>query len=110
MNMNLLGVTHTGADVCGYNGNKRDDDLCFRWIQLSTFYPLARANDIATFNGTASESQLPYLLGGNYKGQARTAIFDRYSYLRFMYTCLFQAHQDGGSCIQPTFFSFPTDE
>jgi alpha-glucosidase (family GH31 glycosyl hydrolase) len=42
--MNMFGIPHVGADVCGFKGNSRDDEMCARWIQLSTFYPLARSN------------------------------------------------------------------
>ena len=44
MNMNMFGIPHTGADVCGYQGVAKLDEMCFRWIQLSTFYPLDRSN------------------------------------------------------------------
>jgi alpha-glucosidase len=32
MNMNMFGVPHSGADVCGYFGEMRDDEMCGRWI------------------------------------------------------------------------------
>lgn len=32
MNMNMFGVPHAGADVCGFFGLKRDDNMCYRWI------------------------------------------------------------------------------
>ena len=41
---------------------------------------------------------------------ARTSIYDRYTYLRFMYTCLFAVSRDGGVCVHPTFMSFPLDD
>ncbi len=44
MNMNMFGIPHAGADVCGFFGEKKDDEMCARWIQLATFYPLARAH------------------------------------------------------------------
>jgi len=51
MNMNMFGIPHVGADVCGFFGQTRDDDMCSRWIQLATFYPLARAHQNLTYNG-----------------------------------------------------------
>jgi alpha-glucosidase (family GH31 glycosyl hydrolase) len=42
MNMNMFGIPHTGADVCGFFGEKKDEEMCLRWIQLATFYPVAR--------------------------------------------------------------------
>lgn len=41
---------------------------------------------------------------------AKNAIIDRFQYMRLMYTCLFEASQDGGSCFDPLFFHFPNDE
>jgi alpha-glucosidase (family GH31 glycosyl hydrolase) len=32
MNMNMFGITQAGADVCGYYGQTREDELCARWI------------------------------------------------------------------------------
>jgi alpha-glucosidase (family GH31 glycosyl hydrolase) len=46
MNMNMFGFTHSGADACGSidlnDTTTMDEELCLRWIQLSTFFPLAR--------------------------------------------------------------------
>lgn len=49
MNMNMFGIPHAGADVCGFFGEKRDDEMCARWIQLATFYPFARAHQNLTW-------------------------------------------------------------
>jgi alpha-glucosidase (family GH31 glycosyl hydrolase) len=51
MNMNMFGIPHTGADVCGTYGEEIDEELCLRWIQLATFYPLARHNQNLTYFG-----------------------------------------------------------
>mmetsp|Transcript_21812 Transcript_21812/g.16165 ORF Transcript_21812/g.16165 Transcript_21812/m.16165 type:complete len:113 (+) Transcript_21812:2049-2387(+) len=37
-------------------------------------------------------------------------MFDRLRYVRHMYTCMFEAHQWGGSCIDPLFYYYPDDE
>ena len=93
MNMNMFGIPHVGADVCGFFGEKKDDEMCLRWIQLSTFYTMARAHQNLTWNDQPSERTEPYLLDTDYRNQAREALYDRYSYLRMMYTCLFEANQ-----------------
>jgi alpha-glucosidase (family GH31 glycosyl hydrolase) len=49
-------------------------------------------------------------LDGNWKDIARDALYDRYQYLRHMYTCLFEASQWGGSCFDPLFYYYPTDD
>lgn len=37
-------------------------------------------------------------------------MFDRYSYVRLMYTCLFEASMWGTTCYDPLFFHYPTDD
>lgn len=36
-------------------------------------------------------------------------MFDRYQYLRLLYTCLFEVSNNGGSCFSPLFYYFPND-
>ena len=84
--------------------------MCLRWIQLSTFYPLARAHQNLTFNNEDSERSEPFNLEGTFKEDARKSLYDRYAYLRMMYTCLFEVSQNGGSCFDPMFYHFANDE
>ena len=107
--MNMFGIPHVGADVCGFFGEDKDDEMCLRWIQLSTFYTMARAHQNLTWNGQPSERSEPYLLATEYRDQAREALYDRYSYLRMMYTCLFEASQQAQTCFDPLFFHYPND-
>lgn len=50
MNMNMFGIPFTGADVCGalegYENQTAAEqhEICARWYQLSSFYPMARVN------------------------------------------------------------------
>lgn len=100
--MNLFGISHSGADVCGFYGNF-DEELCIRWIQLATYYPLARFN-----TDKNSQSSEPYLLKD--KTKAKASMIDRYQYLRYIYTCLYEVSISGGTCFDPMFYYYPNDD
>ena len=72
MSMNMFGIPHTGADVCGSESMETDDEMCMRWIQLATFYPLAR------FNYVYNKPNEPYLIQGQYKDAVQKSMLDRY--------------------------------
>jgi alpha-glucosidase (family GH31 glycosyl hydrolase) len=110
MNMNMFGIPHVGADVCGFFGPTRDDNMCSRWIQLATFYPFARVHQNLTYLGKDSDRSEPYLMSEPYKTNAIASIRYRYSFLRMMYTCLFEINQRGGTCFDPLFYHYPNDE
>ena len=88
MNFNMFGIPFTGADICG-NQKEGDQDegeqqeICARWYQLSTFYPLARTNrDRGSEGGIKIE---PYDLPttNNYNMIAKYSVYERYAYARF---------------------------
>jgi len=99
-----------GPDTCGHLWagltSDEEDELCARWIQLSTFYPFARWHPDAT--GTPLHE--PWAMTGQYKEWAKNAINDRYQYLRHMYTCLYEASHSGTTCFDPLLFHYPADE
>lgn len=82
MTMNMMGFTHSGVDVCGLIEEKddmrfsMDEELCLRWLQLATFFPLARhSQDFSAAN--------PYVTGplgfqeGVGKNSAQLSMRDR---------------------------------
>lgn len=110
MNFNLFGIPLVGADVCGYAG-KHNDEMCARWIQLSAFYPFARNNYNVTEDVNATDTtQEAYNLKAPYNETARLAVNQRYSFLRYYYTKMYEiSKHDGGTLVRPLFFEFPQD-
>ena len=114
MNFNMFGMPFTGADVCGSKVGSPDqskeeqEEICARWYQLSTFYPLARTNRDKAEGGIGIEPfELP---GGNGSAYeiAYYSVLERYKYARLTYECLFAASQTGQTCFDPMFYRYPS--
>ena len=111
MDFNMFGIPLVGADVCGFH-TPYEDEMCGRWTQLSTFYPFARNHyNLTDVDLVPLPPQEPFRLKGEWKETARKAIIQRYSYLRYMYTRLYEINQNGGgTLVRPLFFEFPEDD
>ena len=78
MNFNMFGMPFTGADVCGSKWShenqttEEQEEICARWYQLSTFYPLARTNRDREEGGIGIE---PYELPGGNKSHRQMAFY-----------------------------------
>jgi len=80
MNFNMFGIPMTGPNACGYYGAALEEELCGRWIQLASMFPLARqARAAGSAGGPANE---PYLLPQPYNIWAKNALINRYQYIR----------------------------
>jgi len=109
MNFNMFGIPMVGPDTCGFFSESRADEeeLCARWIQIATFYPFARQHKDKYGGGENTE---PWHFTGDNKNWAVDAIFDRYQWIRHMYTCLFEASKSGTTCFDPLMFHYPDDD
>lgn len=108
----MFGIPYTGADICGnqWSSSTQDvneqNEICARWYQLSTFYPLARTNRDRGNSGIQIEPfDLP--TDNNYNMIAKYSVTERYAYARYVYGCLFDASSAGGTCFDPLLFHYP---
>lgn len=105
MNFNMFGIPYTGADICGTVG-KKDDEMCARWYQLAAFYPMARNYFKADSDGEIVPDE-PFRLTGDNLKIAKNAMYTRFSYMKLLHTCLFQASTEGEMCFTPMLFHYP---
>ncbi|KAL9658384.1 hypothetical protein ABK040_015704 [Willaertia magna] len=100
LSMQLFGIPHIGADICGFLGNTTLE-LCARWTQLGAYYPFTRNH-----NDLKSIPQEPYLFGTQFIDMIRNVLANRYSLLNYYYTQFYRVHVNGGAVIKPLFFVF----
>eukprot|EP01022_Parablepharisma_sp_SALTPOND_P023119 TRINITY_DN47_c0_g3_i5.p1 TRINITY_DN47_c0_g3~~TRINITY_DN47_c0_g3_i5.p1 ORF type:complete len:1831 (+),score=197.47 TRINITY_DN47_c0_g3_i5:4228-9720(+) len=103
LNFNMFGIPHVGAAIGGYIGNT-DSELLARWYELGAFYPL-----MLSYSGSNSNNKEAYA-DEKVRDYIKHALLERYGFLRFMYTKIFEAFAWGGPVVHPLFFEFPEDE
>lgn len=101
LNFQMLGITYSGADICGFVGNA-SEELCTRWVELgSLLYGFARNH-----NSDDSSDQEPYLWNSTTEA-IRRALGVRYSILPYIYTLYEESHRLGTGVWRPLFFEYP---
>lgn len=100
LNMQMFGITYSGADVCGFNENATET-LCTRWMELGAFYPFARNH-----NAIGNIDQAPYLWNSTAEA-SRIALGIRYAMLPYMYTLFEESNRLGTGVWRPLFFENP---
>jgi len=103
-NANLFNLPISGNDICSFSDHP-NSELCARWIQLGSLYPLARLKisdnlldlGLFTFNET-------FVLEA-----AKSSLKLRYSLLKY-YFGLFDRKNGLGMVFQPLLFQFPDEE
>jgi alpha 1,3-glucosidase len=89
LTIGVAGLPFAGADIGGFFGDP-DAELQVRWLQVGAFYPFMRAH--AHLDARRREA---YLLEEPFRGFARSAISERYTYLPFIYTLFHEANKAG---------------
>lgn len=82
-----------------------DKNFTSRYFQLAAFSPFAKFHDIAEHNFNFTNAL--FNLGDEYVGRIKTAMYERLSFIHLMYTCLFEAHDQGNTCYDPLLFHYP---
>lgn len=115
LNMNLFGVNHVGADICGFGGNS-NDELCtrywsfsstilyIRWMQLGSYYPFSRNH-----NTIGSIPQEPYAFGDRLIQISKQVLSNRYALLPYYYTLFYRNHVNGGTLWRALWWEFAQD-
>ncbi|XP_063681352.1 probable maltase-glucoamylase 2 isoform X2 [Bolinopsis microptera] len=106
LNYNMYGIPLVGANICGYKiGDDPDEageELCVRWHQLATFYPLAKRYP-------AVETQM-LNFGNDTVKRIQDAVELRYKLLPTLYTLFYSAHTRGLTVVSPLFFDYLDDK
>ena len=98
--MQIFGITYSGADVCGFNGDTTEE-LCARWLSIGSMYSFARSH-----NAIGQIDQEPYLWK-NTAEAARRALSVRYSLIPYLYTISEENNRLGTGFWRALFFEYP---
>uniref|UniRef100_UPI00398F668E maltase-glucoamylase n=1 Tax=Pristiophorus japonicus TaxID=55135 RepID=UPI00398F668E len=104
LEFSLFGISYTGADICGFFQDS-SYELCLRWMQLGAFYPYSRNH-----NGLGWIRQDPVAWNETFQIISRDILLIRYKLLPFLYTLMYEAHQDGRTVIRPLLHEFFEDK
>jgi alpha-glucosidase len=102
-NMQMFGITYSGADVCGFNRDTTEE-LCTRWMELVAFYPFARNH-----NAIGQIDQEPYLWNSTAEA-SRIALNIRYQILPYFYSLHEESNRLGTAVWRPLIFEYPEYE
>ncbi|CAF3535176.1 unnamed protein product [Rotaria sp. Silwood1] len=100
----MFGITHVGADICGYQRDTTEE-LCTRWMQLGAFYPLMR-----NYNDLEQKDQDPASFSWETQQIMKQALMMRYSLIPFWYTLHHEATMKSKTIVQPLFSEYINDE
>lgn len=103
LNMGMSGFSMVGSDVGGYAGDP-SAEMMIRWMQLGAFTPLFR-NHAAI----GTRHQEPWCFGDEAQAAMKKAVDMRYRLRSYLYSALWQSHQEGIPIMRPIYFLDQTD-
>lgn len=108
--MNMFGIPHVGADICGFNGDT-NPELCAKWHMVGATYSFSRNH-----NSYGQMSQEPYVFKNDMYNvtyslmdSMKFAIQTKYSLLKYYHSQMTHVNNNGGPLLRPLFFDFPED-
>jgi len=102
--LSLSGIYNTGHDVGGFSGPAPDSELFIRWVQNGIFYPRFT---IHSWNDDKSVN-VPWMYE-DARDEIRDLIKFRHRLTPYLYTALYEAHDQYDPIIKPTFYDFGHD-
>ena len=103
LQMSIAGIPYFGVETCGFNGNA-DMELCTRWMQLSSWFPLYRNH-----NSRNTIAQEAYRWATTAEATRRVMNI-RYSLLPYTYTLFHKANTAGETVLRALAWEFPDEE
>ncbi|RMG75869.1 MAG: glycoside hydrolase family 31 protein [Bacteroidetes bacterium] len=101
----LCGIPYMHADLGGFTGGPKDEELYRRWVQMGTFVPIMRIHGDA--EGIEPE---PIFYSEVTQDIVREAIKLRYRLLPYTYTLAWEQMTDGHPLARPLFYHYPADD
>lgn len=104
LSLSLSGIYNIGHDVGGFSGPTPEPELLVRWVQNGIFHPrftIHSWNEDRTVN-------VPWMYEET-TGYIRDLIKFRHRITPYLYTALYDAHENYEPILRPTFYDYEND-
>ncbi|WP_019156997.1 glycoside hydrolase family 31 protein [Robertmurraya massiliosenegalensis] len=104
LGLSLSGIYNIGHDIGGFSGMAPEPELLVRWVQNGIFHPRFT---IHSWNDDKSVN-VPWMYEET-TGLIRNLIKFRHRITPYLYTALYNAHENYEPILRPTFYEFESD-
>ncbi|MDF1510023.1 glycoside hydrolase family 31 protein [Robertmurraya sp. DFI.2.37] len=104
LGLSLSGIYNIGHDIGGFSGMAPEPELLVRWVQNGIFHPRFT---IHSWNDDKSVN-VPWMYEET-TGYIRDLIKFRHRITPYLYTALYNAHENYEPILRPTFYEFEHD-